>query len=465
MLSPVDQHDPTEAAAAALAAAREAAAAAQAAGRPYAIAMALTRVGHALLMLDRPAEALADFDEALPYLDLIRADGEHERLRMLSMASLSLAPPGEELGDLDGLEAWIRVGRAGALAKLGRTVEARVAIDEAAPFVRGWSRRPLRRALEQVSASLGDAPTGPPARRPAGGPMPAPSGTPADRLERAADLVESGDLDAGMREALLLIRDSEDDPAEAARARQVLGAALAMSGRDDEADATLLLAFESFVRLDDHTAVLAAAPGLAARLIDSGRPGDAAGVIETALRSARARSDAISESDMLAALGIARDEMGEQGPAARALAEAVEAAERAGDALRAADARHGQAVVLGRGGGADDAVEALSLLDAARATYESEGFTLRAAGCQHEAAALLGRLGSLDAARIRYAGAADAYRATMAADAHEGELIDAAIADCTANIAVLSGMAGAGTAPEHAFASGGHRMAFGAGFR
>ncbi len=42
-------------------------------------------------------------------------------MRLLSIASLSLAPPGENLGDLDTLEAWVRVGQAGALEQLGRT--------------------------------------------------------------------------------------------------------------------------------------------------------------------------------------------------------------------------------------------------------------------------------------------------------------------------------------------------------
>ena len=86
-----------DAAQAALAQARIDAEAAWVTGSSYGIALALTQAGHALLTLGQPTEGLADFNESLRFIDLLRADGQHEQMRLLSVASLSLAPPTTKL--------------------------------------------------------------------------------------------------------------------------------------------------------------------------------------------------------------------------------------------------------------------------------------------------------------------------------------------------------------------------------
>ncbi|MFM8772713.1 MAG: hypothetical protein ACKOFP_02530, partial [Actinomycetota bacterium] len=80
-------------------------AAALAAGQSGAAALQRARMGQALLILDRSSEALPEFDQALRYIELLRVDGEHERLRLLQSDSSSLPMPGDNLEALDALEA------------------------------------------------------------------------------------------------------------------------------------------------------------------------------------------------------------------------------------------------------------------------------------------------------------------------------------------------------------------------
>lgn len=447
-----------------LAHARAGVRAAQEQGQPYTAALHLTMAAQALVMLDRPAEALADIDAALEYVALLRQDGEHERMRLLSATSLSLPRGSEELGDLNGLEAWARVGRAAALARLGRWSDARVAVDEARPWVKGFSRRQLRRNLDAVAddiarsdgagtealraldRALDDARLPDDERRMA-------------RYERAAHLADEGRFDEAAHEALVVIRDAEDDPALTARARQVLGAALAAQGLDEAADSTLRAAFDGFVSTEDHAAVLRAAPGLAWRLGERGDVRGALDVLDLALPSARALDDRASESDLLAARGTAYDMAGDLPLSVASFAEAISAAESVPDPVRAADARHGEAIVRAGIGDPHEAVESLSLLDAAAAAYVTAGLPERAAECVHEAAALLGRLGSFASARQRYLTARDAYLAIP-------EILGAddpgAIDDCEFNIRILDSVIAGETersaVPPDAFASGGHRM-------
>lgn len=443
-----------------LAESRVRAAQAQAEGRSYSVALQRTRAAQALLVLDRPAEALADLDAALDYLALLRADGQHEQSRLLHMTSIALPPAGEDLGDLDTLEAWARVGRAAALTRLGEWANARVAVDLARPHVRGFSRRTLRRQLDAIADEIARSDgSGVEAisaldrslRDPA-----VPEGQRlAARFERAAHLADEGRYDEAMREALVVIRDAEDDPALTARARQVLGAALAAQGMDDEADATLRAAFDGFRALEDHAAVIAAAPGLAWRLVERDHPQQAVEVLDWALASARAMPDRASESDLLATRGTAYDAMGDSVAAAESFSAAIDIAELLGDAVRAADARHGEAIVHARSGDPHAAVEALSLLDAAGSAYADAGLPERAAECAHEAAALLGRLGSFDASRQRYLVARDAYAAipeVLRADDPD------ALPDCEFNLRVLDEIAAGTTPPPEAFGSGGHGM-------
>lgn len=438
--------------------AREEAARAQ--GQSYSVALQRTRAAHALIALGRPDEALTDLDAALDYTAMLRSDGEHERQRMLHMGSLALPPAGEELGDLDSLEAWARIGRAAALTRLGRWSDARVAVDEARPWTKGFTRRGMRKQLDSLADEIARSDGAGAEALGALDRTLRSSNLSEDerrvaRYERAAHLVEEGRYDEAMREALMVIRDSEDDPSLTARARQVLGASLAAQGMDDDADATLRAAFDGFRALEDHRAVVAAAPGLAWRFAERDRAAQAIDVIDNALLSARALDDRASEADLLATRGTAYDLLGDTEAAIDSLTAAVRVAERLPDPIRAADARHGEAIVRLRSKDPHEAVEALSLLDAAGSAYADAGLAERAAECAHEAAALLGRLGSYDAARQRYVAARDAYLTipeVLRADDPD------AIPDCDFNIRVLDLVAQGAPAPAEAFGSGGHQM-------
>jgi tetratricopeptide (TPR) repeat protein len=447
-----------------LAEARGRAQAAQSQGQPYSSALHLTIAAQALVLLDRPDEALADIESALTYVAMLRDDGQHEHMRLLHISSPSLPRPTEELGDLDALEAWARVGRAAALTRMGRWSDARVAVDEARPWVKGFSRRQLRRNLDAVADEI--------ARSDGAGveAIDALDRTLSDqalpdadrrvaRYERAAHLVDDGRYDEATHEALIVIRDAEDDPALTARARQVLGAALAARGLDDEADASLQAAFDGFRQTEDHAAVLRAAPGLAWRLTERGRCAEAVAVLDQAMPSARALNDRGSESDLLAARGTAYDLAGDTELSIASFTEAATVAESLSDAVRAADARHGEAVVRARSGIPHDAVEALSLLDAAAAAYTTASLPERAAECAHESAALLARLGSFDAARQRYGTARESYLAIP-------EILRAddpgAVDDCDYNLRIIDSIIAGEThptaVPPDAFGSGGHHM-------
>lgn len=446
-----------------LADARARASQAQAQGQSYAVALQRTRAAQALLILGNPDESLAEIDAALSYVAMLRADGEHEQQRLLRMTSMSLPPAGEDLGDLDGLEAWARVGRAAALTSLCRWSDARVAVDEARPWVRGFSRRSLRKQLDAIADDVARADgAGAEALSALDRTLRAPNLAPAERLaaryERAAHLVDEGRYDEAAREALVVIRDADDDPALTARARQVLGAALAAQGMDEEADATLRAAFDGFRDLGDQHATVAAAPGLAWRLAERGRPREAVDVLDAALAAARALGDRAGECDLLATRGTTYDLAGDDARAIDSFAEAVRLAESLPDPVRAADARHGEAIVRASSTDPHEAVEALSLLDAASTAYASEGLADRAAECMHEAAALLGRLGSYDAARQRYAAARDAYLSIP--QVLRGDDPDA-LPDCDFNLRVLDAIAAGATAPPDAFGSGGHSMRHG----
>lgn len=433
---------------------------AMARGGSYAVAVERTRAAQALILLGRPDEALNDIDAALDYLAMLRADGEHERQRLLHVGSLALPPAGQDLGDLDSLEAWARVGRASALVRMGRFADARLAVDEARPLAKGFGRRQLRKQLDALADEIARADgVGAEALGALDRTLSDPSLSDEERLaaryERAAHLVEEGRNDDAAREALTLIRDAGDDARLTSRARQVLGAALAAQGMDAEADATLRDAFDGFRALEDHSAVVAAAPGLAWRLIERERSQDAADVIDAALPSARALGDLGSEADLLATRGTAWDLANDPAAAVASFAGAVAAADRIPDQVRIADARHGEAIARARTGDAHESVEALTLLDAAAAAYAEAGLPERAAECTHEAAAILGRLGSYDAARQRYLAARDAYAEIP--EVLRADDIDA-IPDCDYNLRVLDTIADGGLPPVDAFASGGHQM-------
>ena len=422
------------------------------------MAVAHLQAAYALLALGAPDQALADLDSADTLIETIRLDPTRDDERLVRMASLS-APPEQE-GDVEVLAAWVRIARAGALVRLGEREQARAEIERARPLVQGWLRRPLRKALDRVTAELDDAGSGGPAGSGGAGSGGAGStGSREDRLDQAATLLDEGRTEESIREALLLLREVHDDERVAAATRQVLGAALASTGRVDEALEVLQLAYAGFRSIGDEVAQAAASPGLAWLLHQVGRDGEAVEILENALPAARAQGDPRLEWAVLSALGVARDMTGRTRGALVAFEEAAAAAERAGDPVAAADARHGEAVVRATrfADTPDESVEALSLLDAARAAYEIHEHPDRAAGCLHESAALLARLGSTSSAVARYESALAAYLALEPQQRDAGAWPDE-VADCRASLAVLAEVAGGTPAPTGAFASGGHQM-------
>jgi hypothetical protein len=160
-------------------------------------------------------------------------------------------------------------------------------------------------------------------------------------------------------------------------------------------------------------------------------------------------------------MGSVRDALEDAAGALAAFEGAVTIATSLKDNVRAADARHGEAVVRATrlAHDHDQAVDALALLDAARADYEQAGLIERAAGCQHECAALLARLKSYDAALARYTAARTAYLELPPVLRDGGSWPDE-VADCEANIMLLDRLReNSNIAIEvGAFASGGHRM-------
>lgn len=433
--------------------------AAQRSGQPYVAGLACLHLAHLHLSLDQPALALPAIQQGEWYVAQLGPDYQHSR--MVAMTSASAPPPGPEQGDPVALAATLGLARTRALIELGQWADARASIDAVRPMVRGWSKRHLRRALseldDQIARHDGNA-------QQALGALDRVVADPAlsdderlrARYERTIHLVESERYDEATREALMLVRDADGDESLIARARQVLGAALAGAGREDDATLTLCDAFDGFVSIDDHVAVVAAAPGLAWRLTSADLAPRAVTVLTTALSSARVLNDVTAQTDLSTALGTALDESGDLDRAIPAFHDAIGLAERIPDPIRAADARHGEAIARSRRAdrsAPDDAVDALSLLDAARAAYETAGLPERAAGCMHESASILGRLRSYDAARSRYEQARAAYLSIP--DILRGN-DPAAVPDCEANLALLDSLPT--TLPPGAFASGGHAM-------
>ena len=469
-----------DAAQAALAQARIDAEAARVSGSSYGIALALTQAGHALLTLGQPTEGLADFNESLRFIDLLRADGQHEQMRLLSVASLSLAPPDQQLGDLDTLEAWARVGRAGAIAALGDPVAALAAIAEARPWVRGWRRRHLRKALDMVSdhvaresGTIKDALGA--ATRAAVDTNLAPDQRKKAQYERLHLLAESGENVDAVRAALQLLQEYDTDRAFCAHVRQVLGAALAGLGQEADATTTLQEAFEGFVVTHDEVAIVAAAPGLASRLSETGNDSAAIDVLTHGLAGAKSLRRAgdtqvtpAVEIDLLTSLATAFDGADETAAAIDTFARAIALADESHDVIRGADARHGEAIVRIRIGGTDDSIEALSLLDSARSAYGTAQLSSRVAGCNHEAGALLAHMKSVTAATTRYQAAIQDYLVLQGLPTAEGTdgaggLVDS-LGDAQRNLVLLQQLnEGLITeVPADAFDSGGHRMHFAA---
>jgi len=438
---------------------------AEVSGRSYAIALHRTRIAQAQLILDEPAAALVELDQAAHYLDMLESDGEHERLYLLRAMSPGLPPVDDESGDINSLRLMLLVTRASAQVRKQLWADARVTVDTARPLARGWRRRDLRKTLDALSDEIARADgSATEAISAIDRGLSDPTLNDTDRLaaryERAAHLADEGRFDEAIREALTLIRDSGDDPHITSRARQVLGASLAAQGRHDDADAALSAAFTGFRDSGDDAALIAAAPGLGWLLNETGQHLRAVEVLQVGLAAAQRLGDVGAQVDLESALGATYDAEGDVGAAVAAFDRAVTLAESVEDVVRAADARHGEAIVRGRQSDTHEAVEALSLLDRSASDYATHGLPERAAACEHEAAALLARLGSHSAAQSRYEIARNAYLAIpeiLRGDDPE------AVADCERNLALLRLLQADPTTvvPPGAFVSGGHQMRHG----
>jgi tetratricopeptide (TPR) repeat protein len=456
--------------------ARQRAAAAREQGDTYSVAWHSARAAYALLQLEHNDAALIEFDEAIRIVEAVREDGQHEVREALGTSNLY---SGEALPRLVDLYAWTSVGRAAALARLEKWIEAQAAIDACRPLVKGWGRRHLRTSLNEVADEV---------TRAVGSTQDAlaalervianPAVTADDRLqaryERAALLLDVERIDEAKAEALLLIRDCDlaDDTWTLSAARQVLGAALLASDDISAGTATLRLALQGFLDVGDLSAAVGVAPGLAWTLSEAGDQHGAAGVLNDALPAARGlASDSatytqgrIAECDLLTAMGSVRDALADAAGALAAFEGAVTIAMSLKDTVRGADARHGEAVVRATrlAHDHDQAVDALALLDSARADYEQAGLIERAAGCQHECAALLARLKSYDAAIARYTAARTTYLELPPVLRDNGSWPDE-VADCEANIMLLDRLRQDSSIAidAGAFASGGHRMRHG----
>ena len=453
--------------------ARQRVAAAREQGDAFSVAWHSARAAYALLQLEHNDAALIEFDEAIRMIEAVREDGQHEVREALGTSNLY---SGEALPRLVDLYAWTSVGRAAALARLEKWIEAQAAIEACRPLVKGWGRRHLRTSLNEVADEVTRAVGSTQDALAALERVIANSAVTSDdrmqaRYERAALLLDAERIDEAKAEALLLIRDCDlaDDTWTLSAARQVLGAALLASDDTSAGTATLRLALQGFLDVGDLSAAVGVAPGLAWALSEAGDLHGAAGVLNDALPAARGLAaesatytqGRIAECDLLTALGSVRDALGDVAGSLAAFQGAVNIATSLQDNVRAADARHGEAVV-----GAtrlahdhDEAVDALALLDSARADYEQDGLIERAAGCQHESAALLARLKSYDAALARYTAARTAYLELPPVLRDGGSWPDE-VADCEANILLLDRLRQDSSIPLEAgaFASGGHRM-------
>ncbi|TAK70198.1 MAG: hypothetical protein EPO13_04350 [Actinomycetota bacterium] len=399
----------------------------------------------ALAAQGRHAEALTAYDDALRYVELVRAGGGHDERRWIRMTSAAAPPP--ELGDVDlgALQARIELSRADSLLRLGRPEEAAAAAARAEPLVAGFGRRGLRKELRRVQQELAAAAGDPVARlqqldeRLRGRGLDRHEAL-VLRLERADLYLEAGRTDDALREALLVVRDGKEDTDAyvVASARQLTGLALDRAGRPAEALPSLLAAYGDLHRLGYHHDVLAMASPLSWRLSEAGRHDEAVVVLDGALHSARALADRRSEAALGAARAATLDRAGDATAAAQGFRAALELAERAGDPVLTADVGHGLAVVLATRFSDDPAevVEALSVLDRAKNTYREQGLGGRVAGCEHEAAALLGRKGSYPAAAARYEAAQAAYLGVEEADRDAGAWPDE-LADVQRNLAAL----------------------------
>jgi tetratricopeptide (TPR) repeat protein len=433
---------------------------ARARGEAPALALRHAELGLILAAQRRHRTAADEYQTALGYVEILRAEGSHEQQRLLRMTSPAAPPPGALDIDLDRLEVEIRVALVEAYAAAGDLQQANAALEQARPMTRGLFRRRLKRRLDRVAAMIAAAPSGTTElgeiRR-----LLAQAENPeqerALRLRLASGLLDSGDFDSALRESLLVVQsaDHAGDARTRAGARQVLGLALEGLGREEEALPILSDAFRDLREQGDSAGMIGMAEALAHRLLRSGDSSGAARVLRSAEQAAGRAGDSDAALSAATMLGVVLDESGDARAAADVLAGAAARAERQGRPVRRADALHSAAVSLGRSARAEDLVEALSLLDEAKRLYAEERVPDRAAGCDHEAAALLGRHRSYDAAAARYEAALRAYEDLPEPMRDSGSWPDE-VGDCRANLSWLAGPRD--TPNPQLFQSGGHTM-------
>ena len=402
------------------------------------------------------ATAVQEYEELISYLDLAQRDDEGEVKRWLSIGSLSSPVPDASNIPPAQLQAMARIQRSASLLMLGRRSEAAAELEAAQPACRGFGKGWLRKQWSMVRARMDQATEGVPETQASSGNVASqPSLT--EQIAAADEMLGNESFAEAARIALRAIDQcGEEDIGYRAQCRQVLGIALEGLGQPDDAQAVLADAFSDYLQADEPTAAAQIAIPLAWRQAQTGELQQAISLLRQALRFTESAGEPQLRSQLFTDLGSLIDQDGDTKEARKAFEAGLATAEAIPDAELTANAQHGLAIVLAHAGSAnrDDEVEALSLLESCRQTYETLGFRDRVAGCEHETAALLGRLGSLDAAQKRYDSALQLYRDLPEELRDTGSWPDE-IADIERNLAALTR---GQTSDPGLFASGGHAM-------
>lgn len=428
-------------------------------GEVGSIALAQLNLGATLAALGDHRSAVEEYESLLQYLQLAAGDDERELQRRLRMLSPAAPPPGLQDLDLGTVQTVTRISLAESLLALGRRDEARTELDRAAPGARGFGRGSLRKRLAAVRRRMDSATAVPPPGTGTAAEAPGSELSPAEQVAAADELLAAGNAHDSARVALAVIgATGDDDRLIRAQARHVLGMALIAMDQDADSRSVLKDSYADYVAVADYAAAANVATALAWRMADAGDKGAAVELLSDARDSLRGRVTTQAEVQLMVDLGSLQDQDGRAGEARATLETAVARAGTLDDPVVGADAGHGLAIVLAtHATDPDDSVEALSILDDCRRTYEATGNVDRAVGCDHEAAALLGRLGSWDAAAARYERALAGYRHLPEEMRDTGSWPDE-VQDCELNLAALAtdrdGLAG----DPRLFRSGGHAM-------
>jgi tetratricopeptide (TPR) repeat protein len=463
------RHDPSDADHSAVAEATAALETARKSERVGSIAIAHARLAQTLATSGLHADAVGEYDELLAYLQLATSDSpQGDRRRAGKGAGSPTAPPSRaQAVDLNRLEVLARLNRVESLLVLGRHDDAQEGLLRAAPMCRGFRRKTFRKKLAQLQNRLDRTP---PATipEPASGQSPQePDSTPtaepeaghlsaatlAERLNATDTTLASGDAQTAAREALGIIADCGDDDQCRAQARQILGMALEALGKPNESLATMRLSFADYLASGDSAQAANLAIPIALRMAANGERSDAIALVTRCLTEA---NESLSDS-VRARLQTIQGRLLDQDDDNAGARRSFEAASQiAPDTQTMADAEHGLAVCLENdaSGDAEQHVEALTLLDAAKASYSELGSASLVAGCEHEAAALLGRLKSFPAAANRYRKALVGFQKLNPQDG-DAPWVAKEIADCQRNLEAIQSQE---TSDTTLFQSGGYSM-------